>query len=240
MTDPISRLRRRLGSLPTTTLLAAGAVAILLLLGLNAVVLLEGRGETAAEDSVIDGASTPDPAPPVTETAAETVGPSPPDASDPADQTPGDIADSTTTAAPTAIPTDLPAATSAPLPESGIQATLPVGTCIVVPSRPTHVRSVSPIDCAEEHTGEVFVSVVLTQPADAPYPGQDALEQDSRNLCQGQAFETYVGVAYGDSQLFAYVLAPTEESWATGDRDVSCFLSDITGPMVGSQQGSAR
>jgi hypothetical protein len=235
VTSPLSRLGHRLGSLPTPTLLTAGAVVILLLLGLNAVVLLGDRGDdTDLEESVINGASTPDPAPPATETVTPTqpptAAPSPSAAPPPGDDPP---------AAPSAAPTAT-AAAPAPVPTSGVQATLPVGTCVVVPSRPTHVRSVTPLDCAEEHSGEVFVSVVLTQPADAPYPGRDALEQDSRSLCQGQAFESYVGVAYGDSQLFAYVLAPTEETWATGDRDVSCFLSDITGPMVGSQQGSAR
>jgi hypothetical protein len=227
------------GTGPSPVVLVGGAVVVLLLLGLNALVLLGDRGEVAPAASVMEDAETPAPAPPATDATRP----------DPA----ASIASSATeqpaaappSTEPAAGPTSSPAAGSADAaapgtapPTSDVQAALPVGTCLIVPSRPLDVASVTPIDCAAEHTGEVFISVVLTQAAGAPFPGRDALEQDGRLLCQGEAFEAYVGVPYTESNLFAFVLAPTEESWAAGDRDVSCFLSDITGPMVGSQRGT--
>ncbi len=118
------------------------------------------------------------------------------------------------------------------------QATLPVGTCLVGTGQPSDVASVTPSTCDAEHTGEVFVSVILTQPADAPYPGRDALVEDSRLLCQGESYASYVGTPYAESRYFAYALLPTDTGWAAGDRDVSCVLYDIAGPMTGSARDS--
>ncbi|MGI9016512.1 MAG: septum formation family protein [Euzebya sp.] len=143
---------------------------------------------------------------------------------------------------PTAEPSSVPIPQPTDLADSA-GAVLPAGTCLTETSQSTTVASVTPISCDQEHTGEVFISVVLTQPDGTPYPGQDALEEDSRFLCQGPAFESYVGLPYAgepSSRFFVYPLVPTETSWAEGDRDISCVLYDVAAPMVGSQRGSNR
>ncbi len=178
---------------------------------------------------------------------------------------PSAVPSATPSGAPTATPLPLPDATAddpvdpaAPAPTIGPGPTgaplaglptaadapggsaLPTGTCVTDTSRPEDVASVTPTDCAAEHTGEVYLSVVLTQPADTPYPGLEVLEEGARELCRGQAFETYVGVPFAESRFFTYALVPTEASWAGGDRDVACVLYDVAGPMTGTQQGSGR
>lgn len=200
-------------------------VVILLLLSLSTLAL-RGSGDDV---DVVD--NTPSAAPAVTI----------PDAGVPTARTPqlpagqplGDVAPpSDQFSDPVAPPTDL---------TSDSDAVLPAGTCIMTISRTSNVGSVEPIDCQQEHSGEVFLSLVLTQPADVPYPGMDPLEADSRRVCEGQAFESYVGRPYvGEdlSRFFTYALLPTESSWAEGDRDVSCVLYDVAGFMTGSQRGS--
>ncbi len=208
-------------------MLVAGAVVVLLLLGLNTVVL---RGGGTADEGTVapvasEGTPTTDPAVPTRGTTA-TDGPATTAAPAPA-----------TTATP--VPPTIEGDPAQPLPTDGTaQAVLPVGTCLVGTGRPTNVASVTPAGCEPEHTGEVYLSVILTQPADAPYPGRDPLEQDARLLCQGDAFTAYIGTPYAQSRYLAYALLPTEESWAAGDRDVSCVVYDIAGPTTGSVQGS--
>jgi hypothetical protein len=206
--------------------LLCAAAAVLVLLG-AAVAVARGGGDEADLVTVTATAGGTEGAPvapprPTPATAATAVPPAPGTAPPPGAVTP---------ATPPA----------APRPTAASDPALPVGTCLEVPSRPTDVASVTPVDCAQPHTGEVFLSTVLPQGADAPYPGRDALEAQALSTCQGQAFTDYVGVPYTDSVFFAFVLVPTDGSWAAGDRDVSCFLSDITaGPVTGSQRGSAR
>ena len=123
-------------------------------------------------------------------------------------------------------------------PPAGGGAPLPAGTCIVDDGRGADVTSVEVIECQVEHTGEVFAATTIARPAEAGYPGEDVLLEETRRLCLGSAFEDYVGVPYDSSGLFVYALMPTADTWVGGDRDVACVAYDITGPLDASVRDS--
>ena len=90
------------------------------------------------------------------------------------------------------------------------------------------------LDCAEPHDAEIFAS---TEMPDGPYPGIDALREAADDFCLPR-FEEFVGVAYLDSDLEAYPLLPSEDTWnSAGDREILCVLvapEDVTGTLEGS------
>jgi len=87
------------------------------------------------------------------------------------------------------------------------------------------------IDCSEPHDAEIFAS---TEMPDGPYPGIDALRVAADDYCLPR-FEEFVGVSYLDSELDAYPLLPSEDTWnSAGDREILCVLvapEDVTGTL---------
>ena len=58
-----------------------------------------------------------------------------------------------------------------------------------------------------------------------------------------EAFEGYMGVSYEESWYGFDGLLPTEQSWATGDREVVCFVEPYdanTSVSEGSARGQGR
>jgi hypothetical protein len=213
------------------------AVVILLLLGLAVLALRADDGTTAAEegDGAVDEASEPGSA--ATDGAATTDGAS---GQTPTDDVPADDEPGTAASPADQGPGPADAATGAgALPHTNGVA-LPPGTCIDDDGRAADVSAVTVVDCDQPHTGEVFAATRIDRPDDAPYPGQDTLQADSQQFCQGQAYTDYVGVSYAETRFFVYWLVPTEATWAAGDRDVACVLYDVAGPMTGSVEGSGR
>lgn len=74
--------------------------------------------------------------------------------------------------------------------------------------------------CTEPHEYEAFH--VTTVSGDT-FPSRAQLEETFTAECL-PAFETYVGVPYQDSEIYAEMITPSEESWADGDRTVVCIL----------------
>ncbi len=79
------------------------------------------------------------------------------------------------------------------------------------------------VDCLQPHDAEVFATVVVD---DLEYPGPVPLDERMEDLCFGQPFEDFVGLAYDASALVAYGHRPTAETWGSGDRTVACILAD--------------
>ena len=97
------------------------------------------------------------------------------------------------------------------------------------------VAQVPVVDCEEPHDNEIYQ---VAEVADSEFPGADAIEEQANSICT-DAFEPFVGTGYDVSDLQAGWLAPTEESWADGDRSVVCFafridLEKMTGTVEGS------
>ncbi len=157
-------------------------------------------------------------------------------------------AESTTTAGPTdetkpditfdSEPTD----TSVPV-ETIDVFDLEVGDCFDVPDGDT-VSDVDRVDCTAPHDEEMSARFFFTEPPGAPYPGDAAIDRISTRRCTGFRFRDYVGIPFADSELDAFGLTPSRESWedtTDPDRLVQCVVAGADGAqLTGSVQGSAR
>ena len=113
-----------------------------------------------------------------------------------------------------------------------------VGDCFNDPSNTdTEVSDVDAVPCSEAHDNEVFHLFDL---ADGPYPTEAGIEAAVESQCL-PAFDSYVGNAYESSELFAFPISPTQQSWETfDDREVVCVLYADGTQLVGSMRGSGR
>jgi hypothetical protein len=121
---------------------------------------------------------------------------------------------------------------------------LTVGDCFDDPTMLSdelvEVESVDSVDCDEPHGAEVYAVVELPQGDGAPFPGDTEVAKAADELCLAE-FDGYVGAAYEDSALYYNYYLPIEESWAEGDRMVTCLLLDFDGaPLTGSMEDSGR
>lgn len=91
------------------------------------------------------------------------------------------------------------------------------------------------VPCGEPHD-EVYFDFLLD---DGEYPGDDAVLEASDSGCLAQ-FDAFVGVAYDSSTLDFYAYRPSEQSWASGDRAVSCVIWDPADQVTGSLEGAAH
>lgn len=97
------------------------------------------------------------------------------------------------------------------------------------------VSEVPVVPCAEPHDDEVYFDFTLD---DGDYPGDDAILEAADSGCLPE-FDRFVGLAYDASTLDYYAYRPSEESWAGGDRIISCVIWDPAGQVTGSLQGAA-
>ena len=118
--------------------------------------------------------------------------------------------------------------------------TLTTGSCmngIREGANPTFA-DIRPVDCAVAHDNEVIASFPYT--GDGAHPGQPALLAFAVTPCI-QAFAGYVGIEFEASSLDMIVVAPTDVTWAKGDRQISCVAFEMTGAkLTGSVRGTAR
>ena len=92
------------------------------------------------------------------------------------------------------------------------------------------------VDCSGQHDNEVYHLLTLDHDL---FPGSEAVMASADEACLA-AFESFVGRDYTSSALDLGWLAPTEKSWAMGDRQVACFVYSIANDkLVGSVAGSA-
>jgi len=115
---------------------------------------------------------------------------------------------------------------------------LQVGDCFELtnPSDPT-TAGVRAVPCADEHVYEVFF--VGNMP-DGEFPGDTAMLTFANDNCL-PAFEAYVGVQFEQSIWYASPVGPNENTWAEGDRRVTCQLHNQTEtPVTGSARDSGE
>lgn len=92
------------------------------------------------------------------------------------------------------------------------------------------------VDCDLPHTYEVFGDVTLP---DGAFPGEDQIDTTAQQSCDA-AFTSYVGTPYDQSTLDYSYVGPSTDTWAAGDRQIACLLTDPAGQTTGSLAGSAR
>jgi hypothetical protein len=119
---------------------------------------------------------------------------------------------------------------------------LQVGDCFDEPGamsadEVTQVFAVEAMNCSEPHDFELFHTYELTT---AELPSDAEVQSDAGERCT-EAFESYVGVPFEESELDFGVMWPTEDSWAAGDHTVMCALQTMDGSKLeGTAAGSGR
>jgi hypothetical protein len=99
----------------------------------------------------------------------------------------------------------------------------------------TRIRS---IPCRLPHQAEVYVRGQVPGGPNADFPGVGALRREAQTQCR-DAFESFVGVRWTQSELDIAALWPSPDSWPTGDRLVVCVVFRVDGqPIEGSVRGS--
>ena len=126
--------------------------------------------------------------------------------------------------------------TEAEGPETQDVFALAVGDCVTDSSLEGEVSEVSIIDCGQPHTSEVYHSFQMT---DSSLPDQTGIETIVQDQCL-PSFESFVGVDYPSSALDVSYLAPTQDSWDAGDRELLCLIYDPAGDVTGSLAGANR
>lgn len=113
---------------------------------------------------------------------------------------------------------------------------LRVGDCLDGFTDNSQVSTIRAIPCAEEHTDEIMAAVELS---DDEYPGAVAIQDYADETCYAE-FEQFVGRPWNDSQLDYGFLAPTEDSWAEGDRQILCTVGDPNMAVTGTLRNANR
>lgn len=133
----------------------------------------------------------------------------------------------------------LPAASLADEGESVSVFDVGEGQCYNSPDT-ANVDEVNIVDCAEPHQYEVYALVEHPAGPDEEYPGDEAISAFSDDECLGDTFSDYVGTSYEESELFAFVLQPTADTWEAGDREFVCAAYLEDDELEGSVQDSGR
>ncbi len=115
---------------------------------------------------------------------------------------------------------------------------LRVGDCLDGFTNDSEISKVTAVPCSEEHTDEVMAAVDVS-PAEEAYPGAEAIQEQADEACHAE-FEEFVGVSWNESQLDYGYLAPTEESWDEGDREILCTVGDPNRAVTGTLRDANR
>jgi hypothetical protein len=99
------------------------------------------------------------------------------------------------------------------------------------------IEDVKAVPCTQEHEYELFHIASLSANG---YPTDAAFTTFIESECL-PAFETFVGLAYDDSELDMFPVVPTKDAWDDGDRAIQCAVfHPRIHRLTESQKGSAR
>ena len=114
---------------------------------------------------------------------------------------------------------------------------LAVGDCFDDPETAELVL-IDTVACDEPHDNEVFAINSVGVALGFSFPTPSEMEEFAFFACV-QDFDSFVGTGYQDSILDMTWLYPTSESWADGDRIITCALYRLDlQQMTGSMRGS--
>ncbi|KRE27736.1 hypothetical protein ASG82_15320 [Mycobacterium sp. Soil538] len=106
-----------------------------------------------------------------------------------------------------------------------------VGDCLAEIPDGDKVLRVQTVGCDQPHAGEVFAVLMMPE---GDFPGQSAVEAYHEKC--GPELASYSPAAMTDDSVQLYVLYPTAETWASGDRAVTC-IATLDPPRTGSLAG---
>lgn len=105
-------------------------------------------------------------------------------------------------------------------------ADLKVGDCISdANSQVGDVRAFVAVDCDEPHDGEVYTLIRLEGGADAKPPSEAFINGKGQRGCRARLRRQLTAKAFRDPQLGFKFVYPTPESWADGDRHITCVAT---------------
>jgi len=142
-----------------------------------------------------------------------------------------------------------PDAGGEPTPQSDTTATagaeipdLEVGDCIdtSATSGQTTLYRIPVVPCTTAHGGEIYAETTATDSlaGKRSTPTQQALWDAADAYCYPQ-FAKFVGMRWARSELLYWPIAPSEASWAEGDRRILCVVESEQ-PVTGSLDGAER
>ena len=101
---------------------------------------------------------------------------------------------------------------------------LEVGDCLAnATATTTIVTTFDTVDCDEAHDGEVF-SIIKLEDADK-YPGTKFVSGKGQRGCRARLRRQATAKAFADRRLGYKFVYPTRQSWAQGDREVTCLAT---------------
>lgn len=100
---------------------------------------------------------------------------------------------------------------------------LQVGTCVSDANSTTgDVRSFRAVECDKPHDGEVFTIIELEGER---YPGTEFVTAKGQRGCRARLRRQATAKAFRDRQLGYKFVYPTKQSWAQGDREITCLAT---------------
>ena len=105
-------------------------------------------------------------------------------------------------------------------------ADLRVGDCISdANSRLGDVTTFQAVACDKPHDGEVYTLIRLPGGDNAKPPSEAFINGKGQRGCRARLRRQATRKAFRDSQLGFKFVYPTPESWADGDRDITCVAT---------------
>ncbi|MCC6225471.1 MAG: septum formation family protein [Microthrixaceae bacterium] len=129
---------------------------------------------------------------------------------------------------------------------SRIDQILP-GQCFdPLPSSDQRPFAVLAIPCEEPHRNEIFDRISYRAedgkpaPRGALFPGEAVVRTMAEQACYSR-FQTWMGIAWTESDFDIETWFPSAASWAGGDRTITCTAMEFRGrPTEGSVRGTGR
>nr|WP_314846029.1 hypothetical protein [uncultured Microbacterium sp.] len=112
---------------------------------------------------------------------------------------------------------------------------LKLGDCTM--DSPTGLlEDIDVVPCEQPHDQEVYYEITMDD-GEFDETAVDAASEE----CIGDAYTSFVGVAYQDSTLNVTTISPTKDTWDEyNDRVIQCIIFDPEAQTTGSLSGAAR
>ena len=103
---------------------------------------------------------------------------------------------------------------------------LKVGDCISdANSRTGDVTTFDGVKCDERHDGEVYTIIKLPGGKDAKIPSEAFINGKGQRGCRARLRRQATSRQFRDKHLGFKFVYPTPESWAEGDREITCVAT---------------
>ena len=110
---------------------------------------------------------------------------------------------------------------------------LRIGDCITDAGAPEgDVTTFNAVTCDRPHNGEVYTLIELEGGKRARYPGTQFVTGKGQRGCRARLRRQLTRRAFRDRELGYKYVYPTKQSWADGDREVTC-IATFTNPRRG-------